>query len=44
MRSEPRPDRLEGRDELARLEMRAAVERHVLDEMGEPLLIVGLVD
>ena len=44
VRSEPRADRLEGRDQLTRLEMRAAVERHMLDEMGQPLLIVGLVD
>ena len=44
MRPEPGADRFEVRDELARLEMRAAVERHVLDEVREPLLIVGLVE
>ena len=42
MRPEPRAGRFEIRDELARLEVRAAVERHVLDEVRESLLIVGL--
>ena len=43
VRSESRADALEVREHLARLEVRAAVERHVLDQMGETLLIVGLV-
>jgi hypothetical protein len=42
VRPESRPDRLEVRDQLARLEMGAAVERHVLDQVREPELIVGL--
>ena len=44
VRAEPRADRLEIADQLARLEMRAAVERHVLEHVREPALIVGLVD
>ena len=44
MRSESSADRLEIRDQLAGLEVGAAVERHVLDEVREPLLIVGLVE
>jgi hypothetical protein len=41
---EPRPDRFEVRNELARFEVLAAVEGHVLEEVREPLLIVGLVE
>ena len=43
VRPEPRADRFERRDQRSRLEMRAAVERHVLDEMREPLLVVGFL-
>ena len=43
VRPEPRARRLEVRHELARLEVRAAVERHVLDQVREPLLIVRFV-
>ena len=39
MRPEPRADRLEERDQLARLEVLGAVERHVLEEVREPALI-----
>ena len=42
VRAEPRADRFEVRHQLARLEVRAAVERHVLDQVREPKLIVGL--
>ena len=44
VRSETGANRLERRHQRARLEMRAAVERHVLDEVREPLLVVGLLD
>ena len=44
VRSEPGADRLERRDQLAGLEVRAAIERHVLDEVRETLLVVGLVN
>ena len=44
VRAEPRADRLEIRDQLARLEVRRAVERHVLEHVREAALIVGLVD
>ena len=44
MRPEPRAGRLEVRDQLAGLEVRAAVERHVLEHVREPLLVVGLVE
>ncbi len=42
--SQPRADRFEVRHQLTRLEVCAPVEGHVLDEMRETLLIVGLVD
>ena len=44
VRPEPRADRFEIRDELPGLEVLAAVERHVLEEVREPLLVVGLVE
>ena len=44
VRSELRTDRLERRDQLAGLEVSAAVEGHVLDEVCEALLVVRLVD
>ena len=41
--AEAQPDRLEVGDHLVRrLEMAAAVEVHVLGEVREPLLVVGL--
>jgi len=40
--AQARPDRLEVREDLARLEVRTTVERHVLDQVGEAALIVGL--
>jgi hypothetical protein len=43
MRAEARSNRLKIGDQLAGLEMRAPVERHVLDEVRQPLLIVALV-
>ena len=43
-RAGPRAGRLEERHELARLEVSAPVERHVFDEVREPLLIVRLVE
>ena len=44
MRAQARAHRFEVRHELARLEMRAAVEGHVLDQVREALLVVGFVD
>src|SRR5262249_24965328 len=41
MRPEARARRLEIRDQLTRLEMRAPVEGHVLDEVSQTLLVVG---
>ena len=44
VRPEARAGRLEERHELARLEVRAPVERHVFDEVRQSLLVVGLVE
>ena len=41
---ESRPDPFEIAEHLARLEVLAAVERHVLDEMRQAQLIVALLD
>ena len=41
VRTEAGARALEVRDELARLEMRAPVERHVLEEVSEAPLILG---
>ena len=44
VRAHARTGRLERLDQLPRLEMAAAVERHVLEKMRESLLLVGFVD
>ena len=44
MRAERHADRFEVGDELARFEVRRPVERHVLEHVREPALIVGFVD
>ena len=44
VRPEARADRLEVRDQLAGLEVRAPVERHVLEHVREPLLVVRFVE
>ncbi len=44
MGAELHADALEVGDEFAGREVFAAVEGHVLEEMGEALLVVGLVD
>ena len=44
MRAEARADRLEERHQLARLEMLAAVEGHVLEKVREAALIGVLLD
>ena len=44
VRAEPGAEALEVADELAGLEVGAAVERHVLDEVREPLLVVGFLE
>jgi len=43
VRPEARADRLEVRHQLARLEVGAAVERHVLDQVREAELIFRFV-
>jgi hypothetical protein len=43
MRAEPRAKRLEVAHQLARLEPRGAVERHVLEHVREPALVLGFV-
>src|SRR5262249_12049034 len=42
VRPEPRPGGFEVRDQFTGLEVRASIERHVLDQMGESLLVVLL--
>ena len=42
VRAEPHADRLQVLDEIVLGEVRRAVERHVLDEVREPELVVGL--
>ena len=44
VRSKTRPDRLEVAHQLPRPEVRGPVERHVLEQVREAALIVGLVD
>jgi hypothetical protein len=44
MRSHARANRFEVRNELSRLEVRAAVESHVLEEVRQALLVVSLVE
>jgi hypothetical protein len=44
VRAEARADRFEERDQLTRLEMLGAVERHVLEEMREAALVGVLLD
>ena len=44
MRAEARADRLEERHQLAGLEVLGAVERHVLEEVREPALVVVFLD
>ena len=44
VRPQPGADSLEVADELARLEVGAAVERHVLDEVREALLVVRFLE
>ena len=44
VRAKTGSDGFERRNQLARLEVRAAVERHVLDEMRQALLVVRLID
>ena len=44
VRTKARADRLEERHQLTRFEVGAAVERHVLEEVREPALVVVFVD
>ena len=44
MRAEPRADRLEKGDELPGLEVLRSIERHVLQKMREPALVVVFVN